>query len=173
MCLDCSAVLLWFRARWSDAVTDKDLSPPWPNWQSPFSGAREGNCIRPHKRFQEWRHHPRLYVCVSFVFFQTGPSDKPVPFFYLHHVCSFYLHFVLCLFKVDDLLRATSQRSSTELASAPILSLCVEMDCFSVCGCSWTPASCIWYLQYLLSQWELNWKPLSCHHYGSFSPRRP
>lgn len=50
------------------------------------------------------------------------------------------------------------------------LFLMVKWIAFHVCGCPWIAASSIWYLQYLLNQWELHWKPLSYHHHWSFSP---
>lgn len=55
--MDCSTVLLWFRARWSDAVTDKDLSPLRPTRQSSLAHTahthtQEGEARKTHSQMR-------------------------------------------------------------------------------------------------------------------------
>lgn len=161
--MDGSAVLLWFRARWSDAVTDKDLLPLRPNWQSPVTGAREGILLACIKACKNGDTIPSTSACVCF-FSKLAPQKS-----HLYRVYSFYLHFALCLFKVRDLLRLSSQSSYTKPHLHPFYPRVRKWMAFQR-GCSWIPASCIGSLLDLLSRWELNWKPLSSHHYGSLSP---
>lgn len=114
MCLDCSAVLLWFRARWSDAVTDKDISLPWPIQQSPISGTQAGSVTYlPTWSLQE----VSLCVCVCF----TGPW---ITFFCVTCVCISFLICALLLscFWVDVLVGLVTQSSYTEPVSTPITS---------------------------------------------------
>lgn len=96
-----------------------------------------------------------LGVCVLklFFFFFTGPSIKSVAFCIIA-VCVFPLICTQCVQSMCWwvwLLGIVTQ----SLYQHPILPppLCVEMvwDCFSMCCCSWTPTSCIGYLQYLSS----------------------
>lgn len=96
------------------------------------------------------------WVSVSlsfFFFFFTGPSIKSVAFCIIA-VCVFPLICTQCVQSMCWwvwLLGIVTQ----SLYQHPILPppLCVEMvwDCFSMCCCSWTPTSCIGYLQYLSS----------------------
>lgn len=86
MCLDCSAVLLWFRARWSDAVTDKDLSLAWSIRQSPFRGVRAGSVT--HSSTQSLRQW--LGVCVpKFFFLFLNWALMELLAFYIISMCAF------------------------------------------------------------------------------------
>lgn len=102
-----------------------------------------------------------LCVCVCVCF--TGPW---ISFFLVTCVCISFGSALFCSAVSESmcwwvwLLRVVTQ----SLSQHPLLlpPLCVETvwDCFSMCCCSWIPASCIQYLQYLSSHGELHWKPL-------------
>lgn len=127
MCLDCSAVLLWFRARWSDAVTDKDLSLPWPIRQSPLSGTWEGSVTcSPTPSLQEWKFVCVCAKAISFFLFLFFLLKSVV--FCIMTMCSGVYAFplictlLLCPLWVDVLVALVTQSSYTEPVSTPITS---------------------------------------------------
>lgn len=110
----------------------------------------------------ETPYHPRLRV---YVFFPNWPLRKVISIVFIPFI--FTLLFVFL--KSVHLLRLSSQSSYTKPHLHPFYPRVRKWMAFQR-GCSWIPASCIGSLLDLLSRSELNWKPLSSHHYGSLSP---
>lgn len=93
-----------------------------------------------------------VHVCVLCFKFQAPQKSLPCSLLFVHlesMICCFWPH-----------------RAHIDTH----FFLMLKWIAFHVCGCPWIPASSIWYLQYLLNQWELHWKPLSYHHHWSFPP---